>query len=758
MRELTPLGISFQETGNRLTYLGVGVTLHGGRGLHDGFTWVVEKVAGAVVIWIDLIYNLALLIALSVVSGFVDLRWKRDSRQGAMLQGVVFGSAAMIGMLRPFVMGPGLIFDGRSVMISLGGLFFGPWAAGVACLMTIPLRMIQGGPGATMGVMVLLLSAGLGVGFHWGRRGPSGEFSARDLFLFGILVHLGMLGMTGWLPAGMVVPVLKRIALPVMLIYPLATVLIGKILSDQASQDRLLISLQEERERLAGILTGTHAGTWEWNVQTGELLINERWAEIIGCTLAELAPVTDDTWIRLCHPDDLAASHELLERHFRGESDYYELELRMRHKDGSWVWVLDRGRVTSRTKDGRPLMMMGIHQDITPRKRAEEERVKLEGDLRQAQKMETVGRLAGGVAHDFNNILTVILGHAELALERVGPAQAIHQDLLEIRKAAERSANLTGQLLAFARKQTVLPRVLDLNATIAGLLPMLRRLIGEGVELGWRPQEDLWPVKMDPSQVDQILVNLCANARDSIAGVGRISIETGMATLDGSFCATHPGTGPGDYVVLSVADTGRGMDPETLAHIFEPFFTTKGIGQGTGLGLATIYGIIKQNRGFIQVESRPGAGTVFRLHVPRSTGRPEAAPAAGPPGPAATGCETILLVEDDVAILDLTGAMIARMGYEVLTASTPDAALRLGREHPGKIHLLMTDVVMPEQNGWDLAQAIQVLQPQIKRLFMSGYTADVIAASGVLHEGIPFIQKPFTGDELAARIRQVLDS
>jgi PAS domain S-box-containing protein len=715
-------------------------------------------VAEAFVIWIDLIYNLALLIALSVVSGFVDLRWKRDTRLGALLQGVVFGSAAVIGMLRPFVMGPGLIFDGRSVMISLGGLFFGPWAAGVAGLMTIALRIGQGGPGAAMGVMVILSSAVIGIGGHLGSRRRSGEFSALELLGFGILVHLAMLVMTVFLPAGSTLPVLKRIALPVMLIYPLATVLIGKILSDQASQDRLLASLREERERLAGILTGTHAGTWEWNVQTGELLINERWAEIIGYPLAELSPVTVETWKRHCHPDDLEVSNELLERHFRGESDYYELELRMRHQDGSWVWVLDRGRVTSRTKDGRPLMMMGIHQDITPRKRAEEERVKLEADLRQSQKMESVGRLAGGVAHDFNNILTVILGHAELALDQVDSSQAIREDLLEIRKAAERSADLTRQLLAFARKQTVLPRVLDLNATIEGLVPMLRRLIGEGVELGWRPKADLWPVRMDPSQVDQILVNLCANARDSIPDVGRVLIETGPATLDPFFCAAHPGARPGDYVVLTVTDTGRGMDPETLGHIFEPFFTTKGIGQGVGLGLATIYGIVKQNGGFIQVESEPGKGTTFRLLLPRYTGDVEALPAVFPSAPAASGCETILLVEDDVAILEMTRGMLARQGYTVLAAASPAAALRLAREHAEGIHLLMTDVVMPEKNGRDLARELQNLNPSLKALFMSGYTADVIADSGVLRDGIHFIQKPFTGQDLAGHIRRVLDS
>ena len=709
-------------------------------------------------IWVDLIYNLAMLIALSVVSGFVDMRWKRSTWAGACLQGAVFGSAAVIGMLRPFVMGPGLIFDGRSVMISLGSLFFGPWAGAVACAMTVPLRVYQGGAGVWMGTMVILLSAGIGTVFHWMRHGKPGQISVRTLFLFGLAVHAGMLAMTIFLPSGVAWTVLKHIALPVMMIYPLATVLIGKILSDQATQDQLMASLREERERLAGILRGTNVGTWEWNVQTDGLLVNARWAEIMGRTLEEVAPVTIDTWKKLTHPEDLKASDEMLERHFRGEADYYELELRMWHKEGRWVWILDRGRVTSWSPDGKPLMVMGTHQDITERKRAEVERMRLEADLQQAQKMESVGRLAGGVAHDFNNILTVILGHVQMAIDQVEPSQEIYGDLTEIQKAAERSADLTRQLLAFARKQNVVPRVLDLGKMLEGLVPMLRRLIGESISLVWESNRELWPVQLDPSQVDQILVNLCANARDSISGVGKIEIHLDNVGFDDAYCADHAGFHAGDYIRLTVRDTGRGMDQETLGHIFEPFFTTKGIGEGTGLGLATIYGIIKQNKGFIHVQSKLGEGTEFLLYFPRYAGKEEAAPASGAPPAVVKGSETVLLVEDEMTILDMTAKMVRQMGYTVLTASHPDEALRLAREHAGKIHLLITDVVMPEMNGRDLAGQMTHFQPDIKRLFMSGYTADVIAHNGLLHIGVNFIQKPFSSHDLSMKIREVLDS
>ena len=709
-------------------------------------------------IWIDLIYNLAILVALSVVSGFVDLRWKRGTKAGALLQGALFGGAATIGMLRPFVMGPGLIFDGRSAMISLSGLFFGPLAAATACLPTVAWRIMQGGVGVHMGVAVILCSAAIGVVCHRARKNKPGTVSVRTLYAFGIAVHLAMLAMTSLLPEVSRLAVLGRIALPVMLIYPLATVLIGKILSDQAEQDRLLETLKEERERLAGILKGTHAGTWEWNVQTGKLALNERWAEIVGTTLAEISPTTVETWKKFAHPEDLKASDELLQRHFRGELDYYELELRMKHARGGWVWVLDRGRVTSWTADGKPLMMMGTHQDITRRKEAEAERIRLHADLLQAQKMESVGRLAGGVAHDFNNILTVILGHAEVALAQAKPETPLHGDLLEIRRAAERSADLTRQLLAFARKQTVAPKVLDLNATVGGMIPMLKRLIGENMRLEWIPAPGAPKVKMDPSQLDQILVNLCANSRDAIAGVGTIAIGTETAEAKEGDGWDGGDRAPGKYAGLTVADTGKGMDRETLEHLFEPFYTTKGVGEGTGLGLATIYGIVKQNGGHVRVESMPGAGTTFRIFLPLHEGSEAPAAARIEENLTARGNETVLLVEDEPAILRLAQGLIRSRGYEVLAAGTPAEALRLAKEHKGAIHLLMTDVVMPEMNGRDLARELKAAYPGLKCLFMSGYTADVIAENGVLHEGVQFIQKPFSGDELAAGIRAALDA
>ncbi|MDA8141699.1 MAG: PAS domain S-box protein [Desulfobacteraceae bacterium] len=397
--------------------------------------------------------------------------------------------------------------------------------------------------------------------------------------------------------------------------------------------------------------------------------------------------------------------------------------------------------------------------DITARKQAEQEKANLESQLQQAQKLESVGRLAGGVAHDFNNMLGVILGYTELALDRVPPEQTLHTELMEIRRAAESSAELTRQLLAFARKQTVAPKILDLNETVEGMLKMLRRLIGEDINLAWLPGHNLGPLKIDPSQIDQILANLCVNARDALINkeAGKVTIETGAAAFDQAWCAGRPGFLPGDFLRLSVSDNGCGMDAQTRAHLFEPFFTTKEIGKGTGLGLATVYGIVGQNNGFIDVVSEPGHGSTINIYLPRA---PQAVPLPKTKeGQAvARGHETILLVEDEPALMMMTMRMLQRQGYTVLAAGAPGEAIRLAHENADAIHLLMTDVVMPEMNGRDLARNLLSLYPNLKRLFMSGYTADVIAHHGVLDPGVYFLQKPFSMKDLLAKVREALDA
>ena len=473
--------------------------------------------------------------------------------------------------------------------------------------------------------------------------------------------------------------------------------------------------------------------------------------ELLGYSVRELE---GREFQSLVHPEDLPACLTALERVMAGDKQS-GIEYRVRHRNGDWHWHMTNAAPV-RNAEGQ-LIGLGIARDITGLKADAAERAVLQDQLVQLQKIESVGRLAGGVAHDFNNMLQVILGHVELAMERNAAGQSARDDLLEIRKAAERSSGLTRQLLAFARKQTVAPKILDLNDTIHGMLQMLRRLIGENIDLSWRPGRGLGPVRMDPSQIDQILANLCVNARDAVDGAGAIAIETTGESFTPEHCAANPAHLPGDYIRLSVSDNGCGMDKEVLGKLFEPFFTTKPVGEGTGLGLSTVYGIVRQNHGFIDVASKPGQGTTFHVYLPRhSEAPPQAAPAPAR-APAGTARETILLVEDDPAILAISRTMLERLAYRVIGARSPDAALQLARDHAGPIHLLMTDVVMPGMNGHDLAARLLDPHPHIKRLYMSGYTADVIAHHGILDDGIHFIQKPFTLAELEAKVRETLD-
>jgi PAS domain S-box-containing protein len=468
--------------------------------------------------------------------------------------------------------------------------------------------------------------------------------------------------------------------------------------------------------------------------------------EILGRNVVgTIAPETESTG------RDLGA----LIRNIRQEPTAFEQNVNENIlRDGRRVWIAwtNKGVFDA---DGNLEEVLSIGTDITERKRAEQEREKLQAQLLQAQKLESVGRLAGGVAHDFNNMLGVIIGHTELALAQVDAAQPLFADLREIRKAAERSANLIRQLLAFARKQTVTPKVLDMNETVGGMLKMLRRLIGEDIQLTWLPGSGVWPVKIDPSQIDQILANLCVNARDAIDGVGHLVIKTENVSLDETYCREHSWAVSGEYVLLTVSDDGRGMDKETLVRLFEPFFTTKEVGKGTGLGLSTVYGIVKQNNGFIDVHSEPNQGATFEIYLPRSQGEAEETRRDGV-ALRASGQETILVVEDEPPILKLTARILEQEGYTVLAASTPGEAIRVAEEHVDEVHLLITDVIMPEMNGRDLAKRLLSLYPRIKLLYMSGYTADIIAHHGVLDDDVHFIQKPFTKQGLVVKLREAL--
>ena len=955
-------------------------------------------------IYLALINNITLIIALSILYSLIVRKWEYGSKLHRVVSGFLFGAVAVVGMMNPLVISSGLIFDGRSIIISIAG-FTGGWlTALIATVMSIAYRVHLGGPGAIMGVSVITASAITGIVYHYIRKKRPDMIGPQHLIAFGIVVHICMLILTMTLPSGMKFDVLAKIAAPVIIIYPIGTLLVCLVLLEQESRilavkelrkseekyrelvesaNSIILRLDKEgrvtffnsfAERFFGfrsqdiigrnavgtiipetdttgrdlaamfddILRNTSAyannenenmrsnGERVWIAwanrpvfdargQLSEILCignditnrkraeealrrseqrfraifdsafqftglltpdgriveaNSAFLDFVGVTLTDVAG--QFLWETPClqgNEDGIRQLKEAVSRAAGGDFVRYEVEIR---GAGDTTAVVDFSLKPVFGEGGEVALLLPEARDITDRRRAEEaleesqaktrsildnigigvalispameilelnrhmrrwfpavdpgqrplcyhvlrlppregtcgdcptcktlgdglvheaeiqvptkgimrsyrivsspilnpsgqvtaaiemveditEKISLEAQLQQAQKLESVGRLAGGVAHDFNNMLGVIIGHTDLAMSRVDPDRPLFADLQEIRKAAGRSAELTQQLLAFARKQTVAPKVLDLNETVEGMLRMLRRLIGEDIDLRWLPGARMWPVKVDPSQIDQILANLCINARDAIEDVGRITIETNITSFDQAYCADHPGFTPGDFVVLAVSDDGKGMDRETLKRIFEPFFTSKEIGRGTGLGLATVYGIVRQNEGFINVYSEPGSGTTFRIYLPRHCGEPAEAPKEVPPAPAGRGNETILLVEDEPAILNLARMLLEGFGYRVLPAPTPGEAIRLAEEFAGKIHLLIADVVMPEMNGRELAANLTSRYPGLKRLFMSGYTADVIAHHGVLDEGVNFIQKPFSVQGLAAKVREVLD-
>ena len=516
------------------------------------------------------------------------------------------------------------------------------------------------------------------------------------------------------------------------------------------AEEALLVNI--ERYLLAQAVG--HVGSWEYNLQTTQFWGSDEAKRIYGFDPKQTDFSTDE--VESCIPERNRVHQALIDLIEKGKA--YNLEFEIHPKNSTESRFITSIAKLHQDKHGAISLVVGVIQDITERKRVEMEKTKLETQLQQSQKMESIGRLAGGVAHDFNNMLTVILGHVEMALDQIDPKHPLYIDLMEIHKSAERSSGLTRQLLAFARKQTITPKVLYLNETISGMLNMLQRLIGEDVDLHWQPASSLWQIRMDPSQIDQLLANLCVNARDAIKDVGKITIETQNNTFDQDYCTSHPGFIPGEYVSLTVSDTGIGMEKETISHIFEPFFTTKELGKGTGLGLATVYGIVRQNNGFINVISEPGQGTTLNIYLPRFKGIVEQVQPEDTERPIQRGQETILLVEDEPAILKLTTRMLSGQGYTVLATNSPGEAIRVAREHAGEINLLMTDVIMPEMNGKDLAKNLLSHYPNLKQLFMSGYTADVIAHHGVLDEGVYFIQKPFSIKDLSAKVRDALNS
>ena len=644
-------------------------------------------------------------------------------------------------------------------------------------------------------------------------------------------------------------------------------------------------ALRASEERLALALEGADLGSWDWNVVTGEVVVNERWTEMLGYRLDELE-LNLDLWKSLVHPSDWGKVEIELDKHLQGLTPEYVTEHRLCCKDGSWVWVLDRGRVIERDADGKPLRAAGTHLDITERKladealrkseqwyralvetspdpiliydlegniqsaskqapamygvetveeflaeiknigdllpeedrkrafdnftqtletgrsrrtvysvnlkdgkasevevnsavlrdadgnplsffsiirdiserkQAEQEKAKLEEQLRQSQKMEAIGQLAGGIAHDFNNLLTGIIGNLSLARMYLNDPQALMDTLNEIGHASERATELINQLLAFGRKQMMSPRIVDLNDVVSDLERMLRRLIGEDVLLETVLDETSGPVRADAGQLEQVLVNLAVNARDAMPGGGRLTIETRPVELDADYCRGHVGSQPGPHIMLAVSDTGYGIESANLDRVFEPFFTTKPKGEGTGLGLSMVFGIVKQHNGSIDVYSEPSRGTTVKIYLPVSNEGRTTKASPPPPEKPARGTETVLIVEDEEIVRNITLKILNQLGYKTLVAENGEQALELAGQYDAPIDLLMTDVIMPKMNGRELANHFASRYPGLKVLFTSGYTENIIAHHGLLDPEVNFLGKPFTPTQLGAKIREVLE-
>jgi len=524
---------------------------------------------------------------------------------------------------------------------------------------------------------------------------------------------------------------------------------------DITDRKRAEDALLESEQRLVAAQHLANLGDWWWNVRTGEVQWSEQVYEIFRLDPDEFVPQIDSILALSPWPEDHQRDQELIQRAIESR-EVGSYEQRFLRPDGStgyyastFMGVYD--------DHGELVAMKGTVQDITLRKQSEKEKAELLQHLHHAQKMESVGRLAGGVAHDFNNMLCAILGNAELALREPAIPGSVQQSLEEVREAAHRAASLTRQLLAFSRKQIVEPRVIDLGELIRRLHPMLDRLIGEDVRLRTVAQPALGSVRADPGLVEQIVLNLVVNARDAMPDGGELLIETSNAELDEEYCRRHTGVTAGPHVMLAVSDTGAGIPEEIRDKIFEPFFTTKQLGQGTGLGLATVFGIVQQNHGRIEVYSEPGHGTTFKVYFPRVSEHAESLEHREA-SRAVDGSETVLVVEDETMVRTLAVKLLRRRGYDVLAVRSGEEALDLASQHEGSIDLLLTDVVMPGMNGAELAAILGRQRPQMKVLFASGYTDNVIVHHGVLEPGLAFLSKPYSSDTLAAKVREVLDA
>ena len=703
-----------------------------------------------------LVNNLTLLVSLGVLYSVILRRFPRHPQLRAVLSGVLFGCIALLGMFTPLKLHEGPIFDGRSIILALAGLFGGPLTGLIAASIAAAGRFAIGGEGVVVGVgvSVIVAATALGIAMHYLSRRRAWMLRWPALWGFGFIVHLGMMGLQLGLPSSMRWYVVEQIWAPVLLLYPLVQLLLSWIFLEQRAAAELTVSLRAHERLLQDILDAMPNPVSYKDLSGRFIACNRAFGFYNGRAVEDIVGKT----VLDLQPPPMKAFFDQKDAELLANPGIQHFEIKIPCADGPTRDIIF-DRATVNHPDGSIAGIVAVMGNMT-------ERRKLEEQLRQAQKLEAVGRLAGGVAHDFNNMLGVILGQTEELLDGFSETDGRRAELEEIRRAALRSTELTRQLLAFARRQAVNPQPVDLVIQTQDSLRMLRRLIPENTLIRFNPPENLATVLLDPAQYDQVLTNLVLNARDAIEKSGHIDVELSAVILDEPRGGVPMQVPPGDWVRLRVQDTGSGIAPAELEKIFEPFYTTKDMGKGTGLGLATVYGIVSQHHGFVQVRSSPGKGTTFDLYFTRHTGlltespvRPrrstqeihrEIQEKARTPGHA------ILIAEDEEANLRLTARILQRAGFEVFSASAPAGAVELFEAHRDEIVLLLTDVIMPEMNGMDLALKLQELKPELPCVFMSGYTADIISSQGLDEGKVRFLAKPFSRDDLLRAVHEAL--
>ncbi|MDX9896936.1 MAG: PAS domain S-box protein [Desulfofustis sp.] len=822
---------------------------------------------------LDLIKNIALLVTLAVGLRFLGYRLEHQRIVFLILAGILFGLVGVVGMMTPLTFAPGVIYDGRSIVLSLAGLFGGPVVAAIAAPICAAYRLELGGPGALPGVGVIVEAAALGVALYYLRRRDERWVSPLSLLLFGILVHLLMLGLQLLIP-GVGVEAVRRIGPTVLLFFPVAFLLIAQIFLEVERRRSAEKQIRQSEEYYRSL--------FEYN-QIPMLIVDPEQAAIEDANPAaaefygwsqerlrtmDLAPLTgrpseevretvrtvrdngrNRTFASHCRADGQQCQVDVFSGPIRvggrdllyllvvDISERREAEEALRHSEAkqramiqaspmaiisidrdsrvlSWNraaetifgWTAeelvgqplpmslfgspeeftaasrrvfsgerlvqkefvrhrkDRSTVEVsvsaapvRSPDGRIDAIVALIEDISQRKQTERDHEKLEQQLLQARKMEAVGQLAGGVAHDFNNLLQVIIGHGELLADDQTVPSSRRDNLEQLMNAAQRAAGLVRQLLAFSRRQVLEMQDLDMNTVIGECLKMARRVIGEHIVVVPVYGHKLATIRADRNQLEQILLNLLINARDAMPNGGTITVETENVLIDESYRQQHPYARTGRYVLLSVIDTGCGMDEETRNRVFEPFFTTKGLGRGTGLGLATVYGLVRQHDGLIHVYSELEKGTSFKIYLP-AVERSAAAVGDKIHGAVMGGSETILVAEDEVQVLKLTATILEHAGYRVLTAGDGEEALALFRRNPDAIDLVLLDVIMPKLGGFAVYEQMKALRRDVRVIFTSGYSINAIHTDFVLYEGLQLIQKPCGREDLLRKIRSVLDA